>query len=85
MKPTNSRLKKKLTRKERTDLWSRLRKEDEVFIDLCNARDEVVRTMGHNDVVKRALILELEKWDTKVDTMFQKEIDKETKNTHGPY
>ena len=77
MKPTNSRLKKKLSSKERTDLWSRLRKEDEVFTDLCNARDEVVRTMGHHDVVKRALILELEKWDIQVDKMFRKLVDKE--------
>jgi len=69
-------LKKKLSRKEISELWSRLRKEDEIFDDLCNARDEVVRTIGHHEVVKRALISELEKWDTKIETMFRKLLNK---------
>ena len=70
---------KKLSRKERSELWSRLRKEDIIFADLCDARDEVVRTIGHHDVVKRALISELEKWDIKVEKMFGKLAEKEKK------
>jgi len=80
MKSKNSRLRKKLSRKERSELWSHLRQEDKVFADLCDARDEVVRTIGHHDVVKRALISELEKWDLEIDEIFRKEIDKEIKN-----
>ncbi len=70
-------MKKKLSRKEISQWWSQLRKEDEIFDDLCDARDEVVRVLAHHDVIKRALVTELEKWDTKVDAMFQKKIDKE--------
>ena len=79
MKSTNSRIMKKLSRKERADLWSRLRKENEDFTDLCDARDEVVRIIGHHDVVKRALILELENWDMRVEGMFRKLEGKEIK------
>lgn len=70
-------MKKKLSRKEISQLWSQLRKEDEIFDDLCDARDEVVRVLAHQDMITRALVTELEKWDTKVETMFQKKIDKE--------
>ena len=73
-------MKKKLSRKEISQLWSQLRKEDEIFDDLCDARDEVVRVLAHHDVIKRALVSELEKWDTEVDAMFQKKIDKEIKS-----
>ena len=68
---------KKLSQKEKSELWSRLRKDGKDFEDLCDARDEVVRTIGHHDVVRRALILELEKWDIKVEKMFKKLVDKE--------
>ena len=68
---------KKLSRKQTSELWSRLRKDDEIFDDLCDARDEVVRVLAHQDMITRALVTELEKWDTKVDAMFQKKIDKE--------
>ena len=61
MKSKNSRFRKKLSRKERSEIWSHLRQENKVFADLCDARDEVVRTIGHHDVVIRALISELEK------------------------
>ena len=70
---------KKLSDKERSDLWSRLRKENEDFTDLCDARDEVVRTIGYHDIVKRALVAELEKWDVKVEKMFGKLAEKEKK------
>ena len=66
---------KKLSRKQTSELWSRLRKDDEIFDDLCDARDEVVRVLAHQDMITRALVTELEKWDTKVDAMFQKKID----------
>ena len=68
---------KKLSYKEKSELWSRLRKKDEIFDDLCNARDEVVRTLGHHEVVKRALISEIEKWDNKIEAMFSKALKKE--------
>jgi len=68
---------KKLSHKEKSELWSRLRKKDEIFDDLCNARDEVIRTLGHHEVVKRALISEIEKWDTKIEAMFSKALKKE--------
>ena len=70
---------KKLSQKEKSELWSRLRKENGIFDDLCDARDEVVRVIAHNDLVKRALVSELKKWDIKVDTIFQKEIEQEEK------
>jgi len=70
---------KKLSRKQTSELWSRLRKEDEIFDDLCDARDEVVRVLAHQDMITCALVTELEKWDVKVETMFQKKIDKEIK------
>ena len=73
-------MKKKLSRKEIRELWSQLRNEDEIFDDLCDARDEVVRVIAHQDMIKRALVTELEKWDIKVDAMFQKKIDKEIKS-----
>ena len=73
-------MKKKLTRKEISQLWSQLRKEDEKFNDLCDARDEVVRVIAHNDLVKHSLVEELKKWDVKVESMFQKKIDKEINN-----
>ena len=34
---------KKLSDAERAELWSRLRKENESFEDLCNERDKIVR------------------------------------------
>ena len=70
-------MKKKLSRKEISQLWSQLRKEDEIFDDLCDARDEVVRVLAHQDMITRALVTELEKWDVKVESIFQKKIDKE--------
>jgi len=79
MKSTNSRIMKKLSRQERSELWSRLRKENKNFADLCDARDEVVRTIGHQDIVTRALVAELEKWDIKVEKMFGKLAEKEKK------
>ena len=79
MKSINSRLRKKLSRKERSEYWSRLRQEDEIFRDLCDARDEVVRTIGHHDIVTRALVAELEQWDIKVEKMFGKLAEKEKK------
>ena len=62
---------KKMTRNETGKLFSRLRKEDAEFDDLCDARDDVVRVMAHHDIVKEALLLELEKWDLKMHTSFR--------------
>ena len=70
---------KKLSQKEKSDLWSRLRKEDDNFKDVCNERDKIVRIIEHHEIVTKALYTELEKWDTKVDTIFQKEIEQQEK------
>ena len=67
---------KKLTRKEKHDLWSRLRKENSKFRDLCDERDKIVRIVEHHDIVKQALISELEKWDGLIDEVFRKLINK---------
>ena len=70
---------KKLSRKEIGDLFSRLRKESEDFADLCNERDKIVGIIEHHEIVKNALSLELEKWDTKIETIFSKALEKEIK------
>jgi len=70
---------KKLSYKERSELWTRFRKDNEDFNDLCNERDKVARTIEHHQIVNEALIVELKKWDIKADTVFRKEIDKEIK------
>ena len=68
---------KKISKKVESKLWLRLIKENESFEDLVDARNEVVRTMGHHEVVKRALLSELDKWDAKIETMFNRLAKKE--------
>jgi len=64
--------KKKLSDKELSEMFSRLRKEDNIFEDLCNERDKIARIIEHHEIVKNALYSELEKWDTKIEAMFSK-------------
>ena len=72
-------MKKKLSDKEMHTLQLRLSKENKDFADLCDARNEVVRTIAHHQVVERALLAELDKWDIKIEKILQKEKDKEIK------
>ena len=67
---------KKLSSKERSELWSRLRKENESFVDLCNERDKVVRMIEHHEIVTKALYSELEKWDSMLETVIEREMEK---------
>lgn len=64
-------MKKKLSDKEISQFWTRLRKEDEKFDDWSDARDEVVKTIGHYELLMKVLIIEQKKWDKKVEKMFQ--------------
>jgi len=77
---------RKPSSKERSQLWTCLRKEDVVFEDLCNERDKIVRLIEHHEIVKNALYSELEKWDAKIDVMFSKKMEKEIKlKINNPY
>ncbi len=67
-----------LSSKEEHLLWLRMRKDD-VFDDLCDARDSVVRVMEVHSLSLDALEAELRKWDTKISTIFAKAISKEIK------
>jgi len=66
---------KKLSKKERSELWSRLRKENESFENLCNERDKIVRMIEHHQIVEIALVSQLEKWNTVLGDMFSKLIE----------
>jgi len=66
---------KKLSQKEKSELWLRLRKEDDNFEDLCNERDKIARLIENHEIITKALYSELEKWDTKVKAMFAKAIN----------
>ena len=71
---------KKLSQKEKSELWSRLRKENDNFKDVCTERDKIVRLIENHEIVTKALYSELEKWDFKVDANFQKEIEQQEKD-----
>ena len=66
---------KKLSDAERSELWSRLRKENESFEDLCNERDKIVRMIEHHEIVKNALYSQLDKWDSTLGVVFSKLMD----------
>jgi len=57
-------------------MFSRLRKEDNIFEDLCNERNKIVRIIEHHEIVKNALYSELEKWDIRIDKIFRKLVEK---------
>ena len=68
---------KKLSDAERSELWSRLRKENESFEDLCNERDKIVRMREHHQIVEIALGSQLEKWNNVLGDMFNRLMEKE--------
>ena len=72
--------KQKLTRKELSKLFVRLRKEDEIFEDLVSERDKIIGVMEFHTISLDALNTELKKWDMQVEEMFKKLIDKKMKN-----
>ena len=67
---------KKQPSKNSTDLFVKMIKENKDFEDLCDERNKIVRIIEHQQIVTEALFTELEKWDQKVDSMFQKELEK---------
>ena len=69
-------MKKKSSDKESSELFAKLMKNDEDFADLVNERNKIVGIIEHHQIVTEALFTELEKWDIKVETVFQKELDK---------
>jgi len=68
---------KKLSKREKSVMWSILRKENESFEDLCNERDKIVSMIEHHEIVKNALYSQLEKWDSMLEEMFCKFIESE--------
>jgi len=75
---TKLKIEKYLNSKEKESLWLRMRKDD-IFDDLCEERDKIVRLIENHDIEKNALIVELEKWDAKISTIFSKAISKDIK------
>ena len=68
---------KNLSSAEKAELRSRLRRKNEDFGDVYNRRAAIVRMIDYQDAVKIELVSELEMWDTMLEDMFNKEIEKE--------
>jgi len=70
----------KLTEQESDDLWLRLRKEDNLFEDLCDAHDAVVRAMEVHSLSLDGLELKKQEWKNKLEKYFKKAITEEIKS-----
>ena len=68
---------KNLSSAEKAELRLRLRRKNEDFGDVYNRRAAIVRMIDYHDEVKIELVSELEMWDTMLEDMFNKEIEKE--------
>jgi len=68
----------KLSSKEESLLWLRMREEDAEFDDLCDARDCIVRIQEPYIIMNELLEAEIKKWDEKISNVFTDHINSKT-------